>query len=124
MTATNASAHTNERAELAAPPATEPTPSGLQLRRPDDQDRAGRVVAHAVRDRPEQEALGPCHALVADHDQVGVALLGDVEDRIGGGAPAAGGLRPPPPPLRRRPPPPPEGRGLPPGGAPPPRVLR
>ena len=31
---------------------------------------------------PEQEALGARHALVADHDQVGAALLGDVEDRV------------------------------------------
>ena len=28
------------------------------------------------------------HSLVADHDQVGVLLLGDVEDRVGGVAAA------------------------------------
>ena len=32
---------------------------------------------------PEQEALGARHALVADDDQVGLPLLGDVEDRVG-----------------------------------------
>ena len=37
-----------------------------------------------VRHRAEQEALGAGHALVADDDQVGAALLGDVEDRVGG----------------------------------------
>ena len=39
----------------------------------------GDLVRHAA----EQEALGAGHALVADHDQVGVGLLGDVEDRVG-----------------------------------------
>ena len=53
-------------------------------RRPDDQHRAGRVVGDLVRHRAEQEALGAGHALVADDDQVGAALLGDVEDRVGG----------------------------------------
>ena len=52
--------------------------------RPDDQHRAGRVVRDLVRHRAEQEALGPGHALVADDDQVGALLLGDVEDRVGG----------------------------------------
>ena len=37
-----------------------------------------------VRHRAEQEAPRPGHALVADDDQVGAALLGDVEDRVGG----------------------------------------
>ena len=35
-----------------------------------------------VRDAAEQEALRARHPLVADHDQVGVLLLGDVEDRV------------------------------------------
>ena len=37
-----------------------------------------------VRDAAEQEAAGPGHPLVADDDQVGADLLGDVEDRVGG----------------------------------------
>ncbi len=49
----------------------------------DDQHRAGRVVRDLVRHAAEQEPLGARHALVADHDQVGVLLLGDVEDRVG-----------------------------------------
>ena len=44
------------------------------------------MVADLVRDRPEQEPLGPSHPLVADHDQVGARLLGHVEDRVGGAA--------------------------------------
>ena len=52
-------------------------------RRADDHHRARRVVGDLVRDRAEQEPLGPGHALVADDDQVGGALLGDVEDRVG-----------------------------------------
>ena len=35
-----------------------------------------------VRHTAEQEALRAGHALVADHDQVGALLLGDVEDRV------------------------------------------
>ena len=42
------------------------------------------MVRHLVRHRSEQEALGAGHAFVAHHDQVGVALLGDVEDGVGG----------------------------------------
>ena len=53
------------------------------LGRADDQHRAGRVVGDLVRHRAEQEALGAGHALVADDDQVGLLLLGDVEDRVG-----------------------------------------
>ena len=50
------------------------------------------MVRHLVRHRPEQEALGAGHALVADHDQVAAPLLGDVEDRVGGIALAREGL--------------------------------
>ena len=39
----------------------------------------GDLVRHAS----EQEALRSRHALVADHDQIGLRLLGDVEDRVG-----------------------------------------
>ena len=53
-----------------------------RLGRPDDQHRARRVVGDLVRHRAEQEALRAGHALVADHDQVGAALLRDVEDRV------------------------------------------
>ena len=53
------------------------------LRRPDDHHAAGSVMRDLVRHAPEQEALGAGHALVADHDQVGALLLGDVEDRVG-----------------------------------------
>ena len=56
----------------------------LRSGRADDQHRAGRVVGDLVRHRAEQEALGAGHALVADHDQVGFPLLGDVEDRVRG----------------------------------------
>ena len=52
--------------------------------RADDQHRARGVVRHLVRDRAEQEALGARHALVADDDEVGADLLGDIEDRVGG----------------------------------------
>ena len=45
-----------------------------------------------VGDAAEQEAPGPGHALVADHDQVGLDLLGDVEDRVGRVALAGVGL--------------------------------
>ncbi len=51
--------------------------------RADDQHRAGRVMGHLVRHRAEQEALRAGHPLVADDDQVGLLLLGDVEDRVG-----------------------------------------
>jgi hypothetical protein len=40
----------------------------------------GDLVGHGA----EQEALGAGHALVADDDEVGFLLLGDVEDRVGG----------------------------------------
>ena len=73
---------------------------------PDDQHRAGRVVGDLVRHAAEQEALGAGHALVADHDQVGVLLLGDVEDRVRrlalAGEGAAPRRRPPRPPWRPR----------------------
>ena len=62
------------------------------LGRPDDQDGAGRVVRDLVGHRAQQEALGAGHALVAHDDQVGAALLGDVEDRVGGIALAREGL--------------------------------
>src|SRR3954451_10215291 len=39
-------------------------------------------MRHLVRHTAEKEALGACHALVADDDQVGALLLGDVEDGI------------------------------------------
>ena len=53
------------------------------LGRADDQHAAGSVVGDLVRHRAEQEALGAGHPLVADDDQVGPLLLGDVEDRVG-----------------------------------------
>ena len=37
-----------------------------------------------VGDAAEQEPAGAGHALVADHDQVGLGLFGDAEDRLGG----------------------------------------
>src|SRR6185295_11864919 len=52
--------------------------------RADDEDAAGGVVRNLVRHAAEQEPLGARHALVADHDQVGPGLLGDVQDRVGG----------------------------------------
>ncbi len=58
-------------------------PDDRSLGRTDDQDAAGRVVRDLVRHGAEQEALRARHALVADHDQVGALLLGDVEDRVG-----------------------------------------
>jgi serine protease len=51
--------------------------------RANDVDAAGRVVGDLVRDAPEEEAPGAGHALVPDHDQVRLGLLGHVEDRIG-----------------------------------------
>ena len=65
------------RGRDAAPPRAAP-----RAARPDDQHRAGRVVGDLVGHGAEQEALGAGHALVADDDQVGAALLGDVEDRV------------------------------------------
>jgi hypothetical protein len=50
------------------------------------------VVGDPVRHRAEQEAAGAGHPLVADDDQVRVALLGDVEDRVGRIALAGEGL--------------------------------
>ena len=58
-------------------------PREPRLGRADDQHGAGRVVGDLVRHRAQQEALGAGHALVADDDQVGVVLLGDVEDGVG-----------------------------------------
>ena len=40
-------------------------------------------MGDVVGDAAEQEAAGSGHALVADHDQIGVGLFGDVEDRLG-----------------------------------------
>ena len=40
-------------------------------------------MADLVGHRAQQEALGAGHALVADDDEVGALLLGDVEDRVG-----------------------------------------
>src|SRR4051812_9193407 len=54
------------------------------LGRLDDPNVAGRVVRDLVRHAPQQEAPRTGHALVADQDQVGVVLLGDVEDGVGG----------------------------------------
>ena len=51
------------------------------------------MVADAVGHRAQQEALGARHALVAHHDQVGVVLLGNVENRVGGIALTLEGLR-------------------------------
>ena len=47
----------------------------------DDEHRAGRVVRDLVRHGAEQEAVRARHALVAHHDQIRAALLGDVEQR-------------------------------------------
>ena len=62
------------------------------LGRPDDHHAAGSVMGDLVRDASQQEALGSGHALVADHDQVGLLLLGHVQDRVGGVALAGVGL--------------------------------
>src|SRR4051794_7639092 len=69
-----------------------PRPPSSALGGPDDEDAAGRVMRDLVRHRAEQEALGAGHALVADDDQVGALLLGDVEDGVGGVALARVGL--------------------------------
>src|SRR5262245_8551488 len=47
-------------------------------------DVAGSVVRDLVRNAAEQEPARTGHSLVPDEDEVGVVLLGDVEDRIGG----------------------------------------
>ena len=39
------------------------------------------MVADLVRHGAEQEPVGAGHALVADDDEVGAALLGDVQER-------------------------------------------
>src|SRR5579859_789356 len=52
--------------------------------RADYEHRAGRVMRDLVGHRAEQEAPSARHALVPDDDQIGVLLLGDVEDRVGG----------------------------------------
>src|SRR4051812_38990051 len=57
--------------------------SAMSLGRADDQHRARRVVRDAVRYGAQQEPPRPGHALVPDDDQIGVALLGDVDDRVG-----------------------------------------
>ena len=54
----------------------------MELGGADDVDAAGRVVRDVVRHAAEQEAAGAGHALVAHDDQVGLGLLGDVEDRV------------------------------------------
>jgi hypothetical protein len=41
------------------------------------------VVGDVVRHAAEQVAAGARHPLVADHDQIGPGLFGDVEDRVG-----------------------------------------
>src|SRR6476659_9207846 len=68
-----------------------PTPAARGEPRPrllsgsaDDVDAGGGVVRHLVRHAAQQEALGARHSLVAHHDQVGIDLLGDVQDRVGG----------------------------------------
>ena len=50
---------------------------------PDDHHAAGGVMRDLVRHAAEQEALGAGHPLVADDDQVGALLLGDVQDGVG-----------------------------------------
>src|ERR1022692_1933383 len=52
--------------------------------RADYQHRAGRMMRHLVGHRAKQEALGAGHTLVANDDQISLALLGDIEDRIRG----------------------------------------
>src|SRR5438477_12297748 len=52
--------------------------------RADDHHRAGSVIGDLVGHRAEQEALGAGHALVADDDQVGCALLRHIDDRVRG----------------------------------------
>ena len=49
---------------------------------------------------PSRKRLVAGHALVADHDEVGAGLLGDVEDRVGRVALAGEGARPSRPRLR------------------------
>ena len=77
----------------AAAATTPRRPAAGRLGRPDDHHRAGRVVGDPVGDGAEQEAPGAGHPLVADHDQVGAELLGDVEDRVRGIALARVGAR-------------------------------
>ncbi len=45
-----------------------------------DDDRAVGVLKHRVRDAPEQQRLHARQAAAAEHDRLGVELVGDVED--------------------------------------------
>ena len=73
-----------KRAVDPAPPLRRRQLGDRRLGRARDVDAAGSVVGDLVRHAAEQEAPGAGHALVADHDQVRVDLLGDVEDGVGG----------------------------------------
>src|SRR5438270_5472171 len=53
------------------------------LRRADNQQRALDVVADLVGHRAEEEAAGARHALVADDQQVVVAVAGHLHERSG-----------------------------------------
>ena len=55
----------------------------LASRRPDDQHGARGVMGDLVRHGSEQEPLGSREAAVADDDQVGALLFGDIENRVG-----------------------------------------
>ena len=60
-----------------------PPPSGRDSLGGADDDHAARgVMGDVVGDAAEEKAAGTCHPLVANHNQVGVAFLGDVEDRL------------------------------------------
>jgi len=39
-------------------------------------------MGHLVRDAPEHEALHSTHALVSDHDQIGIHSLRDADERV------------------------------------------
>ena len=70
-------------AAAATDPPSSPDPPA-SLGRADDDHAAGSVMGDVVGDAAEQEAARAGHPLVADDDQVGLDLLGDVEDRVGG----------------------------------------
>ena len=57
---------------------------GWDSGRADDDHAAGSVMGDVVGHAAEQEAARAGHPLVADDDQVGLGLFGDVEDRVRG----------------------------------------
>ena len=64
-----------------------------RLGRAHDQQVAGTVVGDLVGDAAQQEPLTRLRALIADHDEIGVDLLGYVKDDRCGVAQAGIGLR-------------------------------